>query len=259
MVFRIKQKHPLLVSLFLAFVTILFMVFAGVIITVRGLLDLDGILVQSFFIWISAILGLFIMKNSDLSLSQFGLNLKTRIKSKKMFCFIPIIVIEIIPFFTGLNNEVTLKVFLILVLFSIGVGINEEIYYRGLILNLLESKGIKYAIIVSSLLFGLVHAFNLLGGKSLTYILLQILFATLFGFLCGEIAVLTGSLIIPIVWHSLHDLIALSTSQALDTSAIFILGIQSLILLIYAIYLWKNIDKLHKNEIADTYKLNKAV
>lgn len=111
MVFKIKQKHPLLVSLFLAFVTILFMVFAGVIITVRGLLDLDGILVQSFFIWISAILGLFIMKSSDLSLSQFGLNLKTRIKSKKMFWFIPIIVIEIIPFFTGLNNEVTLKVF----------------------------------------------------------------------------------------------------------------------------------------------------
>lgn len=235
------QKHPLLLSIFLAVVTIAFMIFAGIIISVRGVNDVDAILVQGIFIWISAILGLLIMKISDVSMREYGLQLNGKIFSKKMLWFLPIITVEACAFCAGMNDEVTMKIFIILVLFTIGVGINEEIYYRGLILKLLKIKGTKYAIIVSSIIFGLVHAFNALAGKDIIYIILQILFAALFGFVCAEITILSKSLIIPIIWHAVHDLLALTTSQRLDTTALVILGVQSFVLIIYSVYLWKKV------------------
>lgn len=235
------QKHPLLLSIFLAVVTIVFMIFAGIIISVRGVNDVDAILVQGIFIWISAILGLLIMKISDVSMREYGLQLNGKIFSKKILWFLPIITVEACAFFAGMNDEVTMKIFIILVLFTIGVGINEEIYYRGLILKLLKIKGTKYAIIVSSIIFGLVHAFNALAGKAIIYIILQIIFAALFGFVCAEITILSKSLIIPIIWHAVHDLLALTTSQRLDTTALVILGVQSFVLIIYSVYLWKQV------------------
>lgn len=236
-----NQKNTLLLSIFLAVVTIVFMIFAGIIISVRGVNDVDAILVQGIFIWISAILGLLIMKISDVSMKEYGLYLNGKIFSKKMLWFLPIIIVEACAFFAGMNDEVTMKIFIILILFTIGVGINEEIYYRGLILKLLKIKGTKYAIIVSSIIFGVVHAFNALAGKDISYIILQIIFAALFGFVCAEITILSKSLIIPIIWHAVHDLLALTTSQILDTTALVIVGVQSFVLIIYSVYLWKKV------------------
>jgi len=236
-----NQKDPLLLSLLLAVVTILFMVFAGITISVTGLEDVDAISVQGVFIWISAILGLLIMKVSDVSMREYGLYFNNKIISKKMLWFLPLALVEAFAFFAGINDEITMKIFVILVLFTIGVGINEEIYYRGLILKLLKMRGTKYAILVSSIIFGVAHVFNALAGNDFLYIILQIIFAALFGFVSAEITVLTKSLIIPIIWHALHDLLAITTSQRFDTAALVILSIQSFVLILYSVYLWKKV------------------
>jgi uncharacterized protein len=241
---KLSHKYPLLYSILLALLTIIFMTIAGIIITIRKSSEEETYIVLTLVIWVSAFVGLLIMKKSKYSMKDFGFNFYNKLLDKKLLWLIPIILIEALPFITGLNHELSTRTFFILVFFTIGVGVNEEVYYRGLILKLLEVKGVKYAIINSSVIFGVAHIFNALNGKDPFYLILQILFATVFGLVCAEIVILKKTIILPIIWHTLHDLISISTSQEVGTSmAHIIISIQFIILIFFSIYLWINIKK----------------
>jgi len=79
----------------------------------------------------------------------------------------------------------------------------EELAFRGFILSGFRHLGHKWrAIIYSALLFGLTHA-----------ILQQSLIACLVGVVIGYVAVQTGSIIPCMVFHVLHNSLALATTQ----------------------------------------------
>ncbi len=61
------------------------------------------------------------------------------------------------------------------------IGFAEETLYRGLMLNALQARGPWTAAIVTSGLFGLSHALNLLSGKSGAEILIQVCYALAIG------------------------------------------------------------------------------
>ena len=73
----------------------------------------------------------------------------------------------------------------------------EEFAFRGIVLGSLKKYGSGFAIIVSSVLFGLMH------GN-----LVQIPFATMFGLVVGYVAVATGSIIPCMIIHFLNNLMA---------------------------------------------------
>ena len=101
------------------------------------------------------------------------------------------------------------------ILFTINmlfVGINEEVWMRGLVLNGLikkyEKNSIWKPIIISSLIFGLVHLPNILFVEPLT-LLIQIINAMCGGILFATIFIKSKNIFSVIFIHALTDWISL--------------------------------------------------
>lgn len=101
------------------------------------------------------------------------------------------------------------------ILFTINmlfVGINEEVWMRGLVLNGLmkkyEKSSIWKPIIISSLIFGLVHLPNIFFVEPLT-LLIQVINAMCGGILFATIFIKSKNIFSVIVIHSLTDWISL--------------------------------------------------
>lgn len=88
----------------------------------------------------------------------------------------------------------------VLITLSIFAGVGEELLFRGAVQGWLAGHvGELVAVIVASLLFGLVHY------VSFTYFLV----ATGLGLLLGSVYALSGSIALVMIWHSVYDIIAL--------------------------------------------------
>jgi len=105
----------------------------------------------------------------------------------------------------------------------IGVGIYEEVFFRGLVLKILLKKmghskrGIINVCIISSAIFGMVHVTNIVGvARNVEYlsvaavlpVISQIIFATAFGVLAAALFLRSGTLWIPILLHGVGNLVA---------------------------------------------------
>lgn len=79
----------------------------------------------------------------------------------------------------------------------------EEVIFRGVVFWLVSRKyGVRNGIIVSSVLFGLVHFLNfVLFNRGLVATFAQVLWATLFGFFLVIALIRSNSLILPILLH----------------------------------------------------------
>jgi membrane protease YdiL (CAAX protease family) len=80
-------------------------------------------------------------------------------------------------------------------------GICEEIVYRGFLLHYFHTLpfhlSLTWALVVSSLIFGIGHLYQGVGGGVQTAVI---------GFVFGTMFVMTGSLVLPIVLHAVMDL-----------------------------------------------------
>jgi len=115
---------------------------------------------------------------------------------------------------TDFNNIKHISIFNT-ILFTINmlfVGINEEVWMRGLVLNGLmkkyEKNSIWKPIIISSLIFGLVHLPNILFVEPLT-LLIQVINAMCGGILFATIFIKSKNIFSVIVIHALTDWISL--------------------------------------------------
>jgi membrane protease YdiL (CAAX protease family) len=85
-------------------------------------------------------------------------------------------------------------------------GIWEEVSFRGIITTLnLRKYSRTTVLIIVSVLFGLFHYFNFLVGNDLFLTGIQVIYATLLGFLFGYLFIKTKSLIPSIIVHYLID------------------------------------------------------
>lgn len=92
-------------------------------------------------------------------------------------------------------------------------GCSEEAAFRGLGISYLmrqwkEEKRIPAIVIISSVTFGLVHIFNALAGGDLGSVVNQTIGAAAMGFFFGALYLRSGNLIMPMVTHAIHDIIA---------------------------------------------------
>jgi len=91
-------------------------------------------------------------------------------------------------------------------LFSLFIGLNEDLLSRGFFYGILEKYGMWAAAIISSVQFGLLHLTNFYyGGQSFDYTAGQMVNAAAFGFLCCALMIFTGSIWVPIVFQGLSD------------------------------------------------------
>lgn len=219
---------------------LVFPVASSVIIQVKGIADDSSVfLIQAVAFGIASIIGLLIMKVMKLSLHN---NFKS--SNKAVLWFVPLIVIEIAGMTLGFQPNLTASYITSLLVFTIAVGISEEIFFRGIVLRILQRKSNKYAIVMSSIFFSILHLANLARGANIKYTVLQVFFAFLFGFICAELVVITESLIPVIIWHFAHDFISFISGDTLNNLPLIVLGVQCAIMLIYAIHLWRNQNKI---------------
>ncbi|WP_207650765.1 CPBP family intramembrane glutamic endopeptidase [Sporobacter termitidis] len=91
-------------------------------------------------------------------------------------------------------------------LFTLGVGIAEELYFRGIILRLLRRNfSALGAVFLSALIFGGGHASGAFVESNPVMVLLSILNAFLFGWVAAEIALMTKNIIPLMIFHCLFD------------------------------------------------------
>ncbi len=120
---------------------------------------------------------------------------------------------------------------------ALAIGLEEELWTRGLVLESLRWRGTTVAVVLSSLWFGLLHSLNLLSGQPATATLAQIGFATAFGLAVGAVRVRVGTLWLPIALHALYDVgILLRDVEVVGPSWRELLGFLAIVALPLAIF-----------------------
>lgn len=117
--------------------------------------------------------------------------------------------------FVGISSPKGELDFQTLLYLGIMPGLNDELIYRGYLLGALDkimpgrfnlmAASIGWGVVVTSLLFGLLHGFYL--DDSLTIHIEVIAFrnAAISGFIFAWLKKETGSLLVPIIAHGLED------------------------------------------------------
>ncbi|EAZ87301.1 CPBP family intramembrane metalloprotease [Lysinibacillus fusiformis] len=120
------------------------------------------------------------------------------------------------------------------------VAFIEETVFRGLMLRMLIAKGAFTAVFISSLLFGITHALQLLGGQSLEDTIIQIVYALLVGLVLSLLILDGQSIIITILFHGFNNFFNFMGNVESPTLSGYLI---ILVLSVYMLVLWKRVKK----------------
>ncbi len=193
-------------------------------------------------------------------LSFSAVNMKDGIFRYGLFMWIIIIlnlVFEFkIPQAKGMDALVTV---VISAIWALGVGIAEEVIFRGVFFNAFlkfwgdTKKGLILSMILSSAMFGLVHFFNLISHpESFAATIAQVIYAIFIGSLFCVIYYRTKNLWPGIILHGLIDFSdelfnALAKAERKDTG-VFMAVFSVLVCLILFISALVQVNKIYKNK-----------
>ena len=109
---------------------------------------------------------------------------------------------------------------------AIMAGVCEESIYRGLnasyiMRQTVTQKKILPAMLVSSLVFGMIHITKLMHGAPLVMTLLQIFSAFVLGLFLCALFLRSGSLIPGMIFHALYDIVAFTDTTNIGEGGVF--------------------------------------
>ncbi len=134
------------------------------------------------------------------------------------------------------------------------VGLMEELIFRGCVYKIFfEKYGPQKAVIVSSVLFGLIHILNVMNDNILM-VVLQIVYATCIGIVFAMLIYKNQGIILNIIAHTIINITGnLGTTETVYKEIIFtIMCVIFMIIMIFKFGLFKK-----QNEIA--YKFDKYI
>ena len=179
-------------------------------------LGIDKIVTLPILIALSAGLYFFIRKNG--LAEKYGL-CKPQLPAAKMLYYIPLLLLLTANLWYGvaLNQSPLETVLYILAMFC--VGFLEELIFRGLLFQAMAENGVRSAIIVSSVTFGIGHIVNLFNGSGAELMsnLLQVMYAVAIGFAFVMIYCKTRSLMPCIITHSVFNGLSAFANEAVMT------------------------------------------
>lgn len=137
-------------------------------------------------------------------------------KASRYLYFIPLALISSVNLWFGVQMNMGVTETLLYVGSMLCVGFLEEIIFRGFLFRAMEKDGVRLAIIVSSVTFGIGHIVNLFNGSGaeLSENLCQVAYAVAFGFLFVTVFYRGGSLIPCIVSHSAINMLSAFSNEA---------------------------------------------
>ena len=165
---------------------------------------------------LSIILFLFV-KNNGLA-KKYGL-CKSEIPASKMLFYIPLIIIMTTNLWYGVTINFSPLENVLYILSMLCVGFLEEMIFRGFLFNALVRDGVKSAIIISSVSFGIGHIVNLVNGSGAELLptMLQVVYAIAIGFAFVMIYYKTKSLLPCILTHSILNSLSVFANEEIIT------------------------------------------
>lgn len=201
-------------------------------------LGIAKIVTLPILIAMSAILYFFVRKNG--LTEKYGL-CKPQFPAAKMLYYIPLLVLLTANLWYGVTMNLSPLETVLYVLSMFCVGFLEELIFRGLLFQAMARDGVKSAIIVSSVTFGLGHIVNLINGSGAELLpnLLQVMYAVAIGFAFVMIYYRTRSLMPCIIVHSVFNGLSAFANEAVMTPQRQILSGVLLVVIAggYALYL----------------------
>lgn len=180
---------------------------------------------------------LFFIKTNDL-FGYFGL-CRPEKKPKDFLFYIPLLFVSTASIWSGFSFEIKPLTAVLSVLSMCFVGFLEELIFRGMLFTGMAKNGIKSAIIVSSLTFGVGHIVNLLMGAPVFETFLQLVYASAAGF-CYTAIFYYGKSIVPCVLsHALINSLSVFGAEGTTVEMIIISAVQTAINIGYGIYILK--------------------
>lgn len=134
------------------------------------------------------------------------------------YCGLEIFAMIYLQAMEGITHVEPVLNILIFIVTMILIGWTEEIFFRGVILNLFLDSfsktkgGILAAIILSSVIFGGMHIANIFSGVEVVSALVQAIQASLLGIIFAAVYVRTKNIWIGIIMHACIDFVGLMPS-----------------------------------------------
>ena len=165
---------------------------------------------------LSVMLFLFVKRNG-LS-KKYGL-CKSEIPASKMLYYIPLLILLTANLWYGVAMNVSPLETALYILSMLCVGFLEEMIFRGFLFNAMAKNGVKSAIIVSSMTFGIGHIVNLINGSGTELLpnILQVIYAMAVGFAFVMIYYKIKSLVPCIITHSIFNSLSAFSNEAVMT------------------------------------------
>lgn len=118
---------------------------------------------------------------------------------------IPLLIVIGLPFLRGVNQENSGSLWYLVAAYAL-TGFMEEGLMRGIVLRVLKPTGITRSVVISALLFGLMHIGNML-YRNPFIVLAQMLGAFVQGIGLAAIRLRTKTIWFVVLLHGLHDLL----------------------------------------------------
>ena len=136
-----------------------------------------------------------------------------------MLYYIPLLVLLTANLWYGVTINMSPLETVLYILSMFCVGFLEELIFRGLLFQAMAKDGVKTAIIVSSVTFGIGHIVNLVNGSGAELLpnLLQVMYAVAIGFAFVMIYCRTRSLMPCILVHSIFNGLSVFANEAVMT------------------------------------------
>ena len=165
---------------------------------------------------LSVILYFFVKKNG--LTEKYGL-CRPRLPAAKMLYYVPLLVLLTANLWYGVAMNLSPLETVLYVLSMFCVGFLEELIFRGLLFQAMAKDGVRSAIIVSSVTFGIGHIVNLVNGSGADLLsnLLQVVYAIAIGFAFVMIYYRTKSLLPCILTHSIFNGLSAFANEAAMT------------------------------------------
>lgn len=208
-----------------------------------------------FCILQTIILFTFIQKNN--LQKQYGL-CKSPVPARRFLYYVPLFIIATENLWNGAAVNYSLSGAVCRIACMLCVGFLEEVIFRGFLFKAMEKDGIKSAIIVSSVTFGIGHIVNLFNGSGMDLVnnLCQICFAIAVGFLFVTIFYRGGSLLPCMIGHSAINILGTFSNGAGITAEKHIIHAMVLIFITvaYNLVLTKTLPKSQRANNNDKRK-----
>ena len=169
---------------------------------------------------------------------------RSAVPARRFLYYLPLAVVASASLWSGVSLRFGFPGTLLFFVSMCCVGFLEEVIFRGLLFRAMEKNGLRTAIIVSALTFGLGHIVNLFNGsgRDLAASIIQIVFAILVGFVLVLIFHHGKSLLPCILFHAANNALdAFGAEGGMDPRTELLLNLAMIVAVLggYALYLVK--------------------